>query len=242
MYALDVKSGHAVAYRADERFAYASTYKALAAGALLAHTSDADLDDMVTYQRADLVAHSPVTGKKLADGISIGDAAEAAVRVSDNTAANLVLRELGGPAGWEKDLRGVGDTVTEAARTEPELNAATPGDKRDTSTPRALAADLRAYVLDDALDAGDRSTLTRWMTGNATGNTLIRAGVPKGWTVADKSGGGQYGTRNDIAVVWPEPDRPLVLAVLSSRAGADADYDDALIARAASVVVAALHP
>jgi beta-lactamase class A len=241
VYAVDVTSGRAVAYRADERFAYASTFKALAAGALLDRTSDAELKRVVRFGSADVVAHSPVTEKHVATGIRIGDATEAALRYSDNTAANLMLQQLGGPAGLENDLRTLGDTVTEVARTEPDLNEAKPGDQRDTSTPRTLAGDLRAYVLGDALTAGDRALLSKWLSSNATGDTLVRAGIPKGWKVADKSGGGSYGTRNDLAVVWPEPDRPLVLAVMSSRSTADAEYDDALVANAATVVVKALR-
>ncbi|WP_306213831.1 class A beta-lactamase [Actinoplanes sp. RD1] len=241
VYALDVTTGREVGHRADERFAYASTHKALTAGALLARTTPAGLDELVTYRRADLVAHSPVTEQHVTGGISIGAAAEAAVRVSDNTAANLVLAELGGPAGFESALRRLGDTVTEPARVEPALNEARPGDERDTSTPRALAGDLQRYVLGDALAAEDREVLTDWLTGNATSATLIRAGVPAGWRVAGKSGGGGYGTRNDIAVVWPSPGHPLVLAVLSRRDTEDAEYDDALIARAATAVTQMLR-
>lgn len=239
IFGLDVVSGRRVEYRADERFAYCSTFKALAAGALLAR--DADLDKVVPVGRGDLVANSPVTERHVGRGISLGDAAEAAVRVSDNTAANIVLGELGGPAGFEKALRELGDTVTEPERTEPALNEARPGDQRDTSTPRALAGSLQAYVLGDALPAGDRDRLLGWLSGNATGDELIRAGVPDGWTVADKSGAGAYGTRNDIAVLWPEPDRPIVLAVLSTRPDADADHDNALIARAATLATEQLR-
>ncbi|WP_249998576.1 class A beta-lactamase [Actinoplanes sp. M2I2] len=239
VYALDVVSGQRVEHRADERFAYCSTFKALAAGALLSR--DAPLDKVVTVDRADLVPHSPVTEKHVGRGISLRDATEAAVRTSDNTAANIMLDELGGPAGLEKSLRELGDDVTESARTEPALNEAVPGDERDTSTPRALAGNLQEYVLGDALPAGDRAQLVEWLSGNATGDKLIRAGVPRGWKVIDKSGGGEYGTRNDIGVLWPEPDRPIVLAVLSSRPSADAEYDDALVARAAKVAAEALR-
>lgn len=239
VYGVDVVSGRRVEYRADERFAYCSTFKALAAGALL--SSDADLDKVVPVGRGDIVANSPVTERHVGRGISLGDAAEAAVRVSDNTAANLVLDELGGPAGFRSALRDLGDTVTGPARTEPALNEARPGDERDTSTPRALAESLRAYVLGDALPADDRDRLIGWLSGNATGDELIRAGVPRRWKVVDKSGAGAYGTRNDIAVLWPEPDRPIVLAVLSTRPDADADHDNALIARAATLATQGLR-
>ncbi|WDZ84992.1 class A beta-lactamase [Micromonospora cathayae] len=241
VHAVDTGSGATVGHRADERFAYASTFKALLAGALLDATTTAELDRVVRYTRADLVAHSPVTGRHVADGMSLRDLADAAVRYSDNTAANLLLKQLGGPAGFAGHLRAIGDTTTKPARTETDLNEATPSDERDTSTPRALATDLRAYVLGDALDAGDRAVLTGWLRGNTTGDKLIRAGVPAGWTVGDKTGSGGYGTRNDIAVLWPPDGAPIVLAVMSSRDAKDAKHDDALIAAAAQVTVAALR-
>ncbi|MBQ1068413.1 class A beta-lactamase [Micromonospora chalcea] len=241
VYAVDTGTGRTLAHRADERFAYASTCKALAAGAMLAATSDADRDRVVRYRRADLVAHSPVTERHVETGMTLRDAAEAAVRYSDNTAGNLLFDALGGPAGFARALREVGDSVTRPARTEPDLNAATPGDERDTSTPRALAGSLRAYTLGEALPPADRDLLLGWMRASTTGSGLVRAGVPAGWQVADKSGTGGYGTRNDIAVVWPPDSAPIVLAVMSSRGSRDAKPDDTLVAEAARATVTALR-
>ncbi|MCT2584543.1 class A beta-lactamase [Actinophytocola gossypii] len=241
VYALDTGSGRTVEYRADERFAHASTIKALAAGALLARTAPADLDRTVTYTAADLVAHSPVAEQHLDQGMTLRQAIDAAVRYSDNTAANLIIAELGGPAGLERDLRRLGDRVTRTDRDEPELNDTAPGDPRDTSTPRALGTDLREYVLGTALPTADRNLLTDLLRGNTTGDDLIRAAVPAGWVVGDRTGTASHGTRNDIAVLWP-PDRdPVVLAILSDRHEQDADHDDALIARAAKAAIAVLH-
>ncbi|MGC4896800.1 class A beta-lactamase [Micromonospora sp. DT31] len=241
VYALDTGTGRTLAHRADERFAYASTCKALAAGAMLATTSDADRDRVVRYRRTDLLAHSPVAEQHLGTGMTVRAAAEAAVRHSDNTAGNLLFAALGGPAGFARELRDIGDRVTRPARTEPTLNAATPGDVRDTSTPRALADSLRAYTLGDALPPADRELLLGWMRASTTGAGLVRAGVPAGWQVADKSGTGGYGTRNDIAVVWPPGGAPIVLVVLSTRGARDAEPDDALVAHAARVTLAALR-
>ncbi|MBC8991990.1 class A beta-lactamase [Micromonospora chalcea] len=241
VYAVDTGTGRTLAHRADERFAYASTCKALAAGAMLAAASDADRDRVVRYRRADLVAHSPVTERHVETGMTLRDAAEAAVRYSDNTAGNLLFDALGGPAGFARALRDVGDRVTRPVRTEPELNAATPGDERDTSTPRALAGSLRAYTLGEALPPADRDLLLSWMRASTTGSGLVRAGVPAGWQVADKSGTGGYGTRNDIAVVWPTDSAPIVLAVMSSRGSRDAKPDDTLVAEAARATVTALR-
>ncbi|WP_181313031.1 class A beta-lactamase [Nocardioides campestrisoli] len=241
VFAVDTGSGTTVEHRADERFAYASTFKALAAAALLDRLEPEEWDEVVRYGEADLVDHSPVTEQHVATGLPLRRIAEAAVRESDNTAANLMLDALGGPAGFQRALRAVGDDVTVVARTEPTLNEARPGDDRDTTTPRAFAEVLRAYAVDDALEPAARRTLLRWMSGNATGDALVRAGVPPDWVVADKSGGGGYGTRNDLALVTPPGRAPIVVAVFSDRGEKDAAYDDALVADAAALVVRALR-
>ena len=240
VFALDTGTGRTVEHRADERFAYASTHKALSAALVLDRTTDAELDQVVPYGADELVPYSPVTERHAGTGLPLRDLLAAALLQSDNTAANLLLARLGGPEGFEQGLREIGHDVTQADRFETQLNEATPGDERDTSTPRALATDLRTFLLSDALAEEDRALLAGWMQDNTTGSTLIRAGVPAGWGVADKSGAGGYGTRNDIAVLEPPDRSPIVLAVLSSRDRADADHDDALLARAAEVVVDAL--
>lgn len=241
VYAVDTGTGRTASHRDGERFAYASTFKALAAGAVLREHGLGGLERIVRYRREDLVEHSPVTDKHVATGMSLGDLCDAAVRYSDNTAGNLLFDAVGGPRKLQAVLAELGDDVTRMERWETELNEWSPGATRDTSTPRALAEDLRAFVLGDALGKPERARLTQWLRNNTTGGELIRAGVPKGWTVGDKTGAGStYGTRNDIAVVWPPGAEPLVLAVLSNRADADADYDNTLIAKAASVAVDAL--
>ena len=244
VYVLDTATGRAVAYRSDERFAYASTHKALLAAAILDTKTDAALDATVTYTQADLVDYSPVTELHVADGLPLRQIVDAAVRVSDNTAANLLVRELGGVEAFAAAIAATGDDVTRVSRLEPELNEATPGDDRDTSTPAAMASTLQHFALGDGLTPEKRAQLVDLMSDNATGDELIRAGVPSGWTVADKSGAAGYGTRNDIAIAWPEAapsGGPYVLAVMSSRSGEDAEYDNALIAEATRVVFAALE-
>ncbi|GAA0313940.1 class A beta-lactamase [Oceanobacillus oncorhynchi subsp. oncorhynchi] len=238
VYAIDTETNQTVAYHSDERFAYASTFKVLAAAAILQTASMDDLEKIITYTEEDLVTYSPVTENHVDDGMKLKEIMEAAIRYSDNTAGNLLLAELGGPDGLEERLREIDDETIEADRMEPELNEAAPGDTKDTSTPKALAKSLQTYVLSDLLPEKKRDLLIDWMTGNEAGDTLIRAGVPEGWEVIDKSGAGGYGTRNDIAVVWP-PDRqaPIVISILSSRDTEDADFDDAVIAKAARGVI-----
>ncbi|WP_425468056.1 class A beta-lactamase [Pseudonocardia kunmingensis] len=240
VYALDTGSGRELAHRADERFAMCSTFKALAAAAVLDATPPEYLDHRVHYQQADLAAYSPVAERHVADGMTIRELCDAAVRFSDNTAGNLLLEELGGPGGITAFARSLGDDVTRLDRTEPELNTAIPGDERDTTSPRAIAGCVDALVLGDRLDPADRALLTEWLVGNTTGAARIRAGVPQGWRVGDKTGTGDYATANDVGVVWPPDRAPIVLAILTSRATEDADVDEALLAEATRVVVAEL--
>lgn len=241
VYAIDTGTGRTVTHRADERFAHASTFKALLAGVLLRRLSDAELRRVVKYTEADLLEWAPITSQHVATGMSVDALIAAAVRYSDNTAANLLLDEIGGPRGLQRELRKLKDNTTNVNRNEPSLNDAVPGEKRDTSTPRALGTDLRRFALGDPLPEPRRQKLIGLLVGNTTGDAYIRAGVPSGWRVGDKTGSGGYGTRNDIAVVWPPTGSPLVIAVQSDRGVPDAPSADALIAEATRMVIAALR-
>ncbi|MFD2627598.1 class A beta-lactamase [Oceanobacillus kapialis] len=241
VYALDTGSNQTIAHQAEERFAFASTYKVLAAAIVLKQKTMEELKEVITYTEDDLVTYSPVTEKHVDTGMTLLEIAEAAIRTSDNTAGNLLFEAIGGPDKFEEALREIGDEVTQADRDETELNAFTPGDTRDTSTAKAMVESLQAYTLGEQLSDEKRELLTDWMKGNATGDTLIRAGAPEGWVVGDKSGAASYGTRNDIAVVWPPDREPIVIAIMSRRDTEDAEYDDALIAEAAEIVFGALE-
>ncbi|MGG1576249.1 class A beta-lactamase, partial [Fictibacillus sp. NRS-1165] len=193
VFALDTGTNKTVTYRSDKRFAYASTHKALAVGALLQQKSIEDLNQRITYTRDDLVNFNPITEKHVDTGMTLKELCDASIRYSDNTAENLILKQLGGPSGLKKSLREIGDNVTNPERFEPELNEVKPGEKHDTSTPRALATSLQAFAIGDALPTEKRTILTNWLKRNTTGDTLISAGVPKSWEVADKTGAGSYG-------------------------------------------------
>ncbi|MEC2323483.1 class A beta-lactamase [Lederbergia lenta] len=240
VYAMDTGSNQTIEYRPEERFAFTSTYKALAAAIVLKQNTMEELKEVIPYTEDDLVSYSPVTDKHVGTGMTLRDIGEAAVRYSDNTAGNLLFKELGGPKAFEQALRQIGDDITQADRYEPELNAFTPGDPRDTSTPKALATSLEAFVVGDILSDDKRELFTDWLRGNATGDTLIRAGSPENWEVGDKSGAGSYGTRNDIAVVFPENREPIVIAIMSRHDTENAEYDDALIAKVSEVALNAL--
>ncbi|MEW5597065.1 class A beta-lactamase [Peribacillus frigoritolerans] len=240
VYAIDTGTKKTVEFHENERFAFTSTHKALAVGALLQQKSIEDLNQRITYTSEDLVNYNPITEKHVDTGMTLKELSDASLRYSDNTAGNLILEQLGGPTGFKKELEGIGDNVTNPERIEPDLNVVNPGETHDTSTPIALATSLQAFTLGDALPTEKRELLIDWMKRNTTGDALIRAGVPKGWVVADKTGAGSYGTRNDIAIIWPSKGDPIVLAVLSSRDEKDADYNDELIAEATEEVIKAL--
>ena len=235
--ALDTADGSTIAYRADERFAFASTNKAFIAAAVLDAASTADLDEVVHYDRGDLLAYAPVTSRHVDEGMTVRALVDAAVRESDNTAANLLVERLGGVDGVTRWLRGIGDDVTRVDRVEPELNTAVPGDPRDTTTPAQSAADLRSVLVGDALGADDRALLRSAMAGTTTGDGTIRAGVPGGWSVADKTGTASYGVRNDIALVRPPGRDPVVLVVFTTHDREDAEPSDVVVAAATRLVV-----
>ncbi|TKR26711.1 class A beta-lactamase [Cellulomonas hominis] len=242
VYARDTGTGATVAYRADERFGYASTLKALAVGEVLAGRPASVLDEPLTVAPDDVAGagHAPVTGDAAGTDLTIAALGAAAVSESDNGALNVLLRHLGGPAALQAALAARGDTTTRVDADEPELNAFTPGGEARTSTPRALAGGLATYALGDVLDPAVRETYVGWLTASTTGPDAIRAGTPDGWTVGDKTGtAGRYGSRNDIAVVWPPGRQPIVLAVLTDHPDEAAEPDDAVLAAAARSVLAA---
>jgi beta-lactamase class A len=237
VYAVDTGTGETVEYRADERFAYASTHKVLSAAAVLQDTGAADLDEVIHYERADLVGFSPVTEANVEGGLTLLEVIRAAITVSDNTAANLLFERLGGPDGLEAALRAMGDDTTSVDRWEPELSEWAPGETLDTSTPRAMAQNLEALTLGSVLDEEDREVLVDAMRDNTTGDELIRAGVPDGWVVGDKTGTSTHGGRNDIAVIEPPRGAPIVLAIYSNRLDPEADPAPALIAEATEITL-----
>jgi len=235
-------AGGTVEHRADERFAFCSAFKGLAAAAVLHRNPMTHLDTLVTYTDADLLPNARITPRHVATGMTIRDLCDAAVRYSDGTAGNLLLRDIGGPAELTAFARGLGDDVTRMDRIEPDITEATPGDPRDTTSPRALGLDYQKVVVGDALAADKRAFLRDLLARNATevGALRIRAGVPAGWAVADKTGTGSYGTIVDVGIVWPPSGEPLVVSIMSSKQAADAEYDQAIIAQAAAYVVETL--
>jgi len=235
---LDTRDGRRAGHRADERFALCSTFKLLAGAAVLARhdAGKEQLDRRVRYDAKDLVTHSPVTEKHVASGMTLAELCDAAITLSDNTAGNLLFAALGGPQGLTAFTRTLGDSVTRLDRIEPELNEAVPGDPRDTTTPTAMSANIRALVLGDALSAQSREQLKRWLVGNRTGDTALRAGVPADWTVGDRTGSGERGTRNDVGVIWPPEREPVIVSVYLTETRVPTEQRNAAIAAVAKAV------
>lgn len=238
---LDTGSGTQAAHRGAERFPMCSTFKVLAAGAVLARIDRGEdsLDRRLRYAASEVVPYSPMSGPRAdGEGMTLAELCEAAVTLSDNTAANLLLGTMGGPAGLTAQIRAFGDATTRLDRTEPDLNEAVPGDPRDTTTPLAMAETLRRLVLTDALSPSSRALLTAWLVGCRTGDARLRAGLPKEWRIGDKTGSGENDTANDIAVIWPPRRAPLVLTVYLTGAKTSPEARSATIASVARAVVA----
>lgn len=231
-----------VAYRADERFPLCSTFKAMLAAAVLARSVSQPglLDKHVRYEKKELVTYSPLTEKHLADGMSVADLCAATLQYSDNSAANFLMTILGGPQAVTAFARSIGNTVFQLERWETELNSAIPGEVRDTASPASMAHSLQQLLLGNSLPAPQRQQLDAWMRGNTTGDKRIRAGVPAGWQVADKTGSGAYGSVNDIGVAYPASGAPLVIAVYYTREQKNADTNQDIITAATRIVTAAL--
>ncbi|POA99544.1 carbapenem-hydrolyzing class A beta-lactamase [Chromobacterium sinusclupearum] len=243
VYALDTGSGATVSYRADERFPLCSSFKGFLAASALAHSQSKPgfLDQTLHYGKEDLIVWSPISEKHQASGMTVAGLCAATVQYSDNAAANVLMKQLDGPAGLTAFMRSIGDSTFRLERWEPELNTAIPGDARDTSTPRAVAESLQKLTLGTALAAPQRQQLVDWLKGNTTGNQRIRAAVPAGWSVGDKTGTcGVYGTANDYAVIWPTGRAPIVMAVYTRASKKDIKHSDAVIADAAKAALEAL--
>lgn len=235
---IDTADNSRLSYRADERFPFCSTSKVMAVGALLKASEQQHdlLSQTVEIRQSDLVNYNPVTAKHVGSRMRLDALAAATLQYSDNTAMNLLVGRLGGTSAVTRFSRSIGDEIFRLDRLEPELNSAIPGDMRDTTTPTAMAESLRKLTLGDALQPPQRARLVSWMKGNTTGDRSIRAGLPANWEVADKTGGGDYGTTNDIAVIWPTGRPPLILVVYFTRTEAKAATRPDVLARATHIV------
>jgi beta-lactamase class A len=239
---LDTGTQQRLDYRANERFAMCSTHKVLTVAAILQQVDrgEMSLDRKVTFGHGDLLAYAPVAKQHVDAGVMTVEALAAATTAwSDNTADNLLLALMGGPAGWTRYARSLGDSVSRLDRIEPGLNSAIAGDPRDTTSPAAMVGDLGAVLLGKALSEASRARLESWMFDSPVTGTLLRAGLPEGWRVADKSGAGENGTRNDIGMITRPGAAPLLAAVYYTQAPGDMAAHDRVIADAGRIIAGA---
>jgi beta-lactamase class A len=205
VFAVEPTTGTILAYRADERFAMCSTFKWALAAAVLAKVDRGQLtlDHPIPFGEADLQEYAPITRARISEGqMTVKELARAIVMVSDNTAANLLLSEIGGPAGMTQFFREIGDTITRLDRNEPMLNTNLPGDPRDTTTPRAMVGALQRTLSGHLLSRSSRDRLLAWLVATETGHSRLRAGLPADWRAGDKTGTGNNGACNDVAILW----------------------------------------
>jgi beta-lactamase class A len=219
VHAENLATGAKITWRADERFVMCSTFKASLAAFVLARADRGQerLDRMIGFGPKDLLDYAPAARQHLGKGdkgsMSVSDMCEAIVELSDNTCANLLLAEIGGPAALTGFWRSTGDAISRLDHNEPELNRSPPGDSHDTTTPAAMAANLRRFVLGDVLSTASRERFIDWLENCKTGNNRLRAGLPKDWRIGDKTGNNGKDAAGDIAVAWPRPDTPILISV-----------------------------
>lgn len=231
--ALDHETSRRFERNADLLFPLTSTFKAFAAAALLARVDAGreELSRRIRFSTDTLVTYSPITETRVGDaGMTLGEICEAACAVSDNTAGNLLLQAIGGPSGLTDFMRGVGDGVTRLDRVETILNEGTPGDPRDTTSPRAAVASLDKLLLGHVLSETSRGILKKWMLGNKVAGPLLRSGIPADWQIADRSGAGGHGSRAIIAAIWPPNRKPVVVAIFITETQASMDDRNAAVA------------
>jgi beta-lactamase class A len=219
--ALDTATGRRLQHRGGERFAMCSTFKFLAAAAILQRVDRGaeHLDRRIEYGEGDLLEYAPVTKEHVKEGgMALTDLCAAAVQWSDNTAANLMLQVLGGPDGVTAFIRSTGDKVTRLDNTEPELNVVRRGEIHDTTTAASMVGLLSSVVLGQALSADSRTLLQGWMLDAKVGEHRLPAGLPAGWRIAHKTGTGSDQT-NDVGIIWPPNQAPIIVAALYSRRG-----------------------
>ncbi|MCW8808429.1 MAG: class A beta-lactamase [Rhodanobacter sp.] len=230
---LDTGNGRRITHRGDERFRMCSTFKLLLVAAVLARVDRGAerLDRRIVFSRDAVLDYAPVTRDRVgAAGMRVAELCRAAIALSDNTAANLLLASLGGPAAVTAFARGLGDPLTRLDRIEPFLNVGGPGDVRDTTTPNAMLDTLHKVLLGRVLSIASRALLEQWLRGCLTGSDDLRAGVPAGWTVGDKTGSGNGGIVNDIGILWPPRRKPLLVTAYYAGTSTDLATGHAAIA------------
>lgn len=240
-YAWDTGTGQVIQQHATQRFPLCSTSKLMIVGAILKASMSQPklLDKRDHFSRHFLqqAGYAPITKQHVKTGMTLAALCAAAIEYSDSAAANLLMKQLGGPKAVTAFAHSIGNASFRLDRWEPQLNTSIPGDPRDTATPKSMAKSLYALTEGRVLGKQQQQLLIRWLVNSKTGAHRIRAAVPKGWRVGDKTGSGQYGTTNDVAILWPPHHAPIVMAIYYTQAKQDAAPNDQMIARVARYLV-----
>jgi beta-lactamase class A len=242
VFALDTATGRRVEHRVGERFALCSTFKYLAAAAVLQRVDRGaeHLDRRIEYGAGDLMEYAPVSKEHVKDGgMLLADICAAAVQWSDNTAANLMLKILGGPAGVTAFVRSMGDEVTRLDNAEPALNVVAPGEDHDTTTPASMVGLLSTVLLGKVLSPQSRARLEGWMLDAKVGEHRLPAGLPGGWLIAHKTGTWSN-QANDVGVIWPPDRAPIVVAALYVRDGTKSEQRENVLRDVGRIVAAGI--
>lgn len=223
----DLETNEHILYHGEDLFPLSSTFKPLACAALLRQV-DLGLDSMqrrVIFEQDTLVSYSPITETRVgSNGMTLAELCEATITVSDNTAGNLILEAIGGPQGLTQFLKSIGDSTTRLDRWETELNESLPGDVRDTTSPDAMASTMQSLLFGNVLSPSSKDQLDTWLRADTVGDALLRAGIPKHWSIGDKTGAGGFGSRSIVAVMWPPDRKPIIAAIYMTET--DASFDE----------------
>lgn len=238
VYAINTDNNQIIAHRADERFPFQSTLKFIGVSALLKQSEKNKnlLNENIHYTKNDLLVWHPITGKYVSTSMTLAGLSEAAISYSDNPAINLIIKKLGGPESITQFAHSIGNQTFNVEHYDGDLNS-NPNVKTDTVTPKDMAVSLEKIALGNVLTPAHRKQLVTWMTNNTTGYKRIRSGVPIGWTVADKTGSGDYGIANDIAVLWSPLCKPIILVVYTNQSDQHAKGRDDIVASTTKIVM-----
>lgn len=241
IYVIDTQNKNVLSYNESRRFPFCSTSKFMVASAILksSESNSEYLNQRIYYKSSDVLksGYAPITSKNIKNGMTLFELSEAALDYSDNLAMNLMIYTLGGVDAVNKFAKSIGNTTFRLDRLEPELNSATPNDNRDTVTPISMVNSMKNLLLEDYLNLKQREQLTQWLKNNTTGNTKIRAGLPKNWVAGDKTGGGSYGTANDIAILYPPNCSPILLGIYTTQNVKDAKPQDKVIVETTKIAI-----
>jgi beta-lactamase class A len=241
VYAISTRDKTQIAYRSKERFPMGSTFKVIGSAAVLKESMRNPnlLRERIIYTEEDTEksGYAPITSQHVEGGMTLQELSEVTITYSDNTAINLMMKRLGGTDSLNAFARSIGDQDFRLDRWEPELNSALPNDPRDTTTPLAMAKSVQALVFGSVLGDKEKALLGDWLKGNTTGDSRIRAGVPKDWVVGDKTGTSSYGTTNDVAVIWPVENPPIVVALFYTQEKEDASPNNEILKEATRIII-----